>query len=141
MSKDGHAALQKAKEKKKKAKTQKEKRKLESELKQIKSGHAETTIHLSRQLEKLTGLESRVTILGHVQRGGTPSVADRLLATRLGTACAALIDGGVYGIMVATRGDATEPVLLEEIVGKRKIVPLDHPWIESARRVGTNLGD
>jgi 6-phosphofructokinase 1 len=141
MSKENAVVLMKAKEKKKAAKTQKEKRRQNSELKQIESRYADNTIHLSRQLEELTGLESRVSILGYVQRGGTPSVADRLLATRLGTACADLINKGKYGIMVASRGDATEPVPLKKIVGKRKIVPLDHPWIESARRVGTNLGD
>ena len=89
----------------------------------------------------MTGLESRVTILGHVQRGGTPSAADRLLATHLGAACARFIDEGLYGVMVAARGQGVEPVPLEDVVGKRKVVPLDHPWIESARRVGTNLGD
>ncbi len=99
------------------------------------------TMSLAKQLEKLTRLESRVTILGYLQRGGTPSAGDRLLATRLGTACAALINEGTYGVMLAARGDRTEPVALEEVVGKRKTVPLDHPWIESARRVGTCLGD
>ncbi len=99
------------------------------------------TMRLAKQLEELTQLESRVTILGYIQRGGTPSAGDRLLATRLGTACAALIKEGTYGVMLAARGDRTEPVALEEVVGKRKTVPLDHPWIESARRVGTALGD
>ena len=89
----------------------------------------------------LTGLESRVTILGYVQRGGSPSAVDRLLATRLGTACADLISEGVHGVMVASRGDKTEPVPLEKVAGKRKTVPLDHPWITSARLVGTSLGD
>ncbi|HEX7579084.1 MAG TPA: ATP-dependent 6-phosphofructokinase [Thermoanaerobaculia bacterium] len=102
------------------------------------TGHA---LSLAEQLEELTGLESRVTILGHLQRGGTPSAADRFLATRLGTACAQLIQEGHYGVMVAARGEGTEPVPLEDVVGKRKTVPLDHPWLESARAVGTNLGD
>jgi len=66
---------------------------------------------------------------------------DRLLATRLGTACADLINEGVYGVMVAARGDGTEPVPLEKVAGKRKIVPPDHPWVTSARLVGTSLGD
>jgi 6-phosphofructokinase 1 len=82
-----------------------------------------------------------VTILGYVQRGGTPSAADRLLATRLGTACAALIHERVFGVMVAARGDGAEPVPLEKVAGKLKTVPLDHPWIESARGVGTCLGE
>ena len=60
-----------------------------------------STITLSTELERLTGLESRVTILGHVQRGGTPSAADRLLATRLGTATAAAIEAGTSGVMIA----------------------------------------
>ena len=91
-------------------------------------------------MEALTGLESRVTILGYLQRGGTPSADDRMLATRLGTACAALIHEGVYGVMLAARGDKAEPVPLDQVVGKIKTVPLDHSWIESARRVGHQPG-
>ena len=82
-----------------------------------------------------------MTILGYVQRGGAPSAADRLLATRLGTVCADLIEEGVSGVMVAARGEGAEPVPLEKVAGKLKSVTLDHPWIESARRVGTCLGD
>ena len=99
------------------------------------------TLQLAHQLEERTGLESRPTILGHLQRGGIPSAADRLLATRLGTACADLIQRGVSGVMVAARGEGTEAMPLENVAGRTKLVPLDHPWIESARRVGTNLGD
>jgi len=99
------------------------------------------TMRLAQQLENLTHLESRVTILGYVQRGGTPSAADRLLATRLGTACADLIKQGKFGVMVAARGEGTEPVPLEQVAGKRKAVPRDHSWIASARHVGTCLGD
>jgi 6-phosphofructokinase 1 len=99
------------------------------------------TLMLAHQLEERTGLESRPTILGHLQRGGTPSAADRLLATRLGTACADLIQSEVSGVMVAARGEATEAMPLEDVAGRKKLVPPDHPWIESARRVGTNLGD
>ena len=99
------------------------------------------TLQLAHQLEERTGLESRPTILGHLQRGGTPSAADRLLATRLGTACADLIQSEVSGVMVAARGEGTEAMPLEDVAGRKKLVPPDHPWIESARRVGTNLGD
>jgi phosphofructokinase-like protein len=99
------------------------------------------TIHLAKRLEELTGLESRVTILGHLQRGGTPSAGDRLLATRLGTACADYIEKGTYGVMVAARGEGTEPMPLEEVAGKTKFLPLDHPWISSARHLGVSLGD
>jgi len=99
------------------------------------------SMHLARKLEDLTGLESRVTSLGHLQRGGTPSPADRLLATRLGTACAELIEDGQFGVMVAVKGERCVPVPLEKVAGSRKIVPPDHPWIESARLVGTSFGD
>jgi len=103
--------------------------------------YAGRTLRLAQQLEKLTGLEARVTILGHLQRGGTPSAADRILATRLGTAAADLIARKKYGVMVAARGEGTRPVKLEDAAGKVKTVPPDHPWILSARRVGTNFGD
>jgi ATP-dependent phosphofructokinase / diphosphate-dependent phosphofructokinase len=99
------------------------------------------TLHLAKRLEQLTSLESRVTILGYLQRGGTPSADDRILATRLGTACAAAINKGTYGVMLAAREDRAEPVALDQVVGKIKTVPLDHSWIESARLVGTSFGD
>ena len=103
--------------------------------------HQGNTLRLASQLEQLTGLESRVSILGYIQRGGTPSPIDRLLATRLGTAAADLVAAGTYGVMVAARGDATEPVPLEDVAGRRKPVPADHSWVASARNVGTCLGD
>jgi ATP-dependent phosphofructokinase / diphosphate-dependent phosphofructokinase len=99
------------------------------------------TLRLAQQLEKLTGLEARLTILGHLQRGGTPSAADRILATRLGTAAADLIAKKQYGVLVASHGEGTRALKIEECAGKVKTVPLDHPLILSARRVGTNLGD
>ncbi|MCU0521133.1 MAG: 6-phosphofructokinase [Anaerolineae bacterium] len=96
---------------------------------------------LARQLEELTRLESRVTSLGHLQRGGAPTPTDRLLATRLGTACATFIERGMYGVMVGVRGEKCVPVPLDEVAGRRKVVPLDHPWLEAARLVGTSFGD
>jgi len=103
--------------------------------------HQGNTLRLAHQLEELTKLESRVTILGHVQRGGTPCSADRILASRLGTACATLVNEKHYGVMVAAKGDGAAPVALEDVAGKRKIVPKDHSWVEAARLVGTCLGD
>ncbi|HPH95831.1 MAG TPA: ATP-dependent 6-phosphofructokinase [Anaerolineaceae bacterium] len=108
------------------------------ELQQLRTSR---TMRLASELERLTGLESRVTILGYLQRGGTPSAADRLLATRLGTAAAELIYKEKFGVMVAARGETTQPVELERVVNRRRLVPLDHSWITSARRVGTSLGD
>ena len=111
------------------------------ELAALEARHAGNTLRLAKQLEELTHLEARVTILGYVQRGGTPSAVDRLLATRLGTACAGFIKEGVFGVMVAARGDGVKVVPIEEVAGKLKTVALDHQWIETARRVGTCLGD
>lgn len=116
-------------------------KKARAELEALEAEQLTSTQKLTQQLEALTGLESRVTILGHVQRGGIPSPADRLLATRLGAACARYIHDGVFGVMVAARGNSTEAVPLEQVVGKRKTVPLDHPWIETARNLGISLGD
>ena len=101
----------------------------------------EHTFTLARELELATGLESRVSILGYVQRGGTPCAADRLLGSRIGTAAADMIAQGEFGFMVAARGDGTEPVPLTEVAGKLKLVPLDHAWVETARKLGTGLGD
>ncbi len=127
--------------KKKEARTKEEKKLAKATLAAIAEQHGQHTVELARQLEKLTGLEARVTILGYVQRGGTPSAADRLLATRLGAECADLISEGVFGMMVAARGEGAEPVPLQDVAGNRKLVPLDHPWVASAKRVGTSFGD
>jgi 6-phosphofructokinase 1 len=112
-----------------------------AELAALDAAHSGNTIRLARRLEELTGLESRVTILGYVQRGGTPSPVDRLLATRLGTAALDLIRDGTFGVMVAARADGTEPVPIERVAGKHRTVPTDHTWVLTARRVGTCLGD
>ncbi len=107
----------------------------------VEDSQREHSFKLARELEAATGLESRVTILGYVQRGGTPCAADRLLATRLGAAAADLVADRQFGVMVAARGEGTEAVPLSEVAGKVKYVPLDHDWITAARKVGTGLGD
>ncbi len=96
---------------------------------------------LAQQIEALTRLETRCTVLGHLQRGGTPTPTDRLLATQLGTRCIQAIQEGAQNVMIAVHGRRCEPVPLEEVAGKTRLVPLDHPWIRSARLVGTNFGD
>ena len=135
------AALEKMEKKKKTKKGKKDSRKSGSEPDPAESAPGGNTFKLAEKLKRITALESRVTILGYLQRGGTPSANDRILATRLGSACAAMVHKGVFGVMLAARGEKAEPVALEQVVGKLKTVPLDHPWIESARRVGTSLGD
>ncbi|MDH3303428.1 MAG: 6-phosphofructokinase, partial [Acidimicrobiia bacterium] len=112
-----------------------------TEMELLEAHRHDTTSRLSRRLEDMTGLEARVTILGHVQRGGTPSAQDRLLATRLGTAAADLAAKGTTGVMVATVNGEAVPVPLEDVAGKRAVVPGDHPWIKTARNLGIGLGD
>ena len=141
MSVDDARAFAAAEAKRERAKNLHDKKEAKNELAALEARHTGNTMRLARQLEELTHLESRVSILGYVQRGGTPSPADRLLATRLGSACADLIQENVFGVMVAARGSGTEPVPLDKVAGKRKVVPADHSWIETARRVGTCLGD
>ncbi len=117
------------------------KKRAKEKLADIETQLSRTTLQVSEALEAKTGLEARVTILGHLQRGGTPSAADRVLATCLGTACAKLLEDGVFNVMVASRGDRAEPVPLQDVVGKRKTVPLDHAWLQTARDIGISLGD
>ena len=95
---------------------------------------------IARQLQHLTGIEARVTSLGHVQRGGEPTPFDRLLCTRLGTTAGTLLAQGRYNVMVALQGDKCVPVPLEKVAGRKKIVPPDHPWVETAKLVSTCLG-
>jgi 6-phosphofructokinase len=141
MSKDDARAFAAAESKRERAKTVHDKKEAKVGTRPRSKPGTLATPAARATVEELTHLESRVTILGYVQRGGTPSPADRLLATRLGSACADLINEGVFGVMVAARGDGTEPVPLEKVAGKRKTVPPDHSWIETARHVGTSLGD
>ena len=141
LSRDYAARFREAKARRSRARTQTAIDRASRGLADLDQQHAGNTLRLAERLEKLTGLECRVTILGYVQRGGTPSAVDRLLATRLGTACADLIEERVFGVMVAARGEGAYPVPLDQVAGKRKGVPIDHPWIAAARAVGTCLGD
>jgi 6-phosphofructokinase 1 len=135
-----HAAMLAMKKRKQAAKGE-EKKKIIADLELFEAGRVGNTLRLSQELEKLTGLEARLTILGHLQRGGTPSAADRLLATRLGSACVHYFEEGLAGCMIAVRGEGSEPVPLREVIDKRTTVPLDHCWLTCARRVKTCLGD
>jgi 6-phosphofructokinase 1 len=86
-------------------------------------------------------LEIRVTVLGHIQRGGSPIAYDRILATRFGAAAARLVLHGDFGKMVALRGDQIIPVSIREAVSNMKYVDPAGPLIESARNVGISFGD
>ena len=126
---------------KKNAKDKKDKEKIKENLVAFYAQQSNRTMNLSHDLERLTGLESRVTILGYVQRGGTPSARDRLLGSELGGAVAALAAQDESGVMVSVKGQTTQPVPLKSVVNMRRMVPADHIWVETARRVGTCLGD
>ena len=123
------------------ARNSEQKRVAKTVLEKLDADHEDNIFRLSRQLHTLTGLESRVTILGYVQRGGTPSYRDRLLATRLGTACVEKIAGKKFGIMVGSDGDRVTTTPISKVAGNLKSVPPDHPLIRSARHLGTSLGD
>jgi 6-phosphofructokinase len=94
-----------------------------------------------RELQELTGIDVRMTQLGHVQRGGTPTPADRLLCTRLGAMAGELIAARQYDVMVAVRGDNCIPVPLKDVAGHVRTVPEDHPWIKTAHLLGSCMGD
>jgi 6-phosphofructokinase 1 len=141
ISQEKATIMQEAMQLKTQAINKEEKKEAKAKLEQLELEYdKDHTLEISEQLEVLTGLESRVTILGHLQRGGTPSAVDRLLATQLGTACVELINSETYGVMMAIKGTKVEAVPLEEVVGKRKIIPLDHDWVETAKNVGISLG-
>jgi phosphofructokinase-like protein len=123
------------------AKSEAEKQDASNKLQKFHNSHVGHTIKLTKQLEEFTHQESRLTILGHLQRGGTPSAADRILATRLGTSCAEVLSNKEYGVMLAIQGEKITSVPLEDVARKKKFVPVDHPLITAARRVGTRFGD
>lgn len=118
-----------------------ERQSVDAQLLKLEGERSDTTFHVSNQLKALTGLETRVTILGYLLRGGAPSGSDRILATQLGTACMNLVDQGLFGVMLALRGLHVEPVPLEQVAGRHNPVPDDHPWLVGARQVGIFMGE
>ena len=96
---------------------------------------------IAKELKEATDLEPRVTVLGYLQRGGTPVPYDRVLATELGTAAAHMLAKGDFGKMVALVNGVPTGVPLDKVAGKIKKVPTDHPLLQAAREVGTCFGD
>jgi ATP-dependent phosphofructokinase / diphosphate-dependent phosphofructokinase len=95
---------------------------------------------LAGQLEELTKIETRVTVLGHLQRGGRPSAYDRILSTRYGVAAAELIHNEQFGVMVSLQGSQIAAVPLEDAVGNLKNVPPDGELVRMAKQIGTEFG-
>lgn len=96
---------------------------------------------LGSKIEELTGIETRAVVLGHLQRGGTPTPFDRVLATRLGTKAVEMLANHTYGCMVGVKGSSLVNVPLSEVATGQRRVELTDPLLESARSVGTSFGD
>lgn len=97
--------------------------------------------YLADEIEELAGVETRATVLGHLQRGGTPTARDRILATRFGHAALKSLVDGETGNMVALSGREILNVPLSEVADRRCGVDPNGPLVETARAVGTCLGD
>jgi len=95
---------------------------------------------VAREINEETGMETRATVLGYVQRGGIPSASDRVFATSLGTATADLLAKGEYGRMVAMRDGRIDSVDLSVPAGHVRSVPRDHYMVDTAIAVGTCMG-
>ncbi len=107
----------------------------------IPEGEESPARYLARRIQEETGLETRETVLGYIQRGGSPSPMDRVLASRFGAATANLIAKSEFGRMVAQRNGEISSVKLSEVGGKTKLVSKDDPMVRQAREMGTCFGD
>lgn len=96
---------------------------------------------VAAQIEGLIGIECRVTILGHLLRGGSPSAHDRILATQYGVAAAMAANDRNFGRMVALRGGKMDSVALADVAGKQRKVSRDHPMVRAALAIGLCLGN
>ena len=96
---------------------------------------------VATQLERMTGKETRYVVLGHLQRGGTPTSFDRMLATRFGAHAMELTLQGKFGTMVAFRPPDVMEVPLERVVGRTRTIPLDFDVLRAARAMKISLGD
>ena len=96
---------------------------------------------IADQIQEKCGVEVRVAVPGHTQRGGSPCPYDRVLCTRLGSAAAKAIMDGKFGYMIAMINNKTKCVPLEDVAGKLKTVDPDSQMIQEAKRIGISFGD
>ncbi len=96
---------------------------------------------VAAEIERLTGKESRVVVLGHLQRGGSPTNMDRTICTLFGAKAVDLVAEGKFGRMVAHTGLAVESVPLEEAIGQLRTVPVEGGIVRAARSLGISMGD
>ncbi len=97
--------------------------------------------HVAKAIETYTGIETRETVLGYIQRGGSPTPMDRILATRYGAFAAECIANEDFGTMVAIKNNTLTSVPLDEVGGKLRLVEPDFPLIQKARKMGVSFGD
>lgn len=95
---------------------------------------------VAKELSELVGVEARAVVPGHIQRGGSPSAYDRVLATQFGVHAAQLIEKGEYGVSVALAGNTVTHNPLSEIAGVPKLVPPEHQMVQVARDMGISFG-
>jgi 6-phosphofructokinase 1 len=95
---------------------------------------------VAAQIEGLINIECRVTILGHLLRGGSPSAFDRILATRLGCEAVHLVARGEFNRMVSVQGNDLSSVPINQVAGKIRRVTADHQWVKAAESIGLCLG-
>ena len=98
-------------------------------------------VQVADALQHMTGKESRHVVLGHLQRGGSPTPFDKVLATRFGAKAVELVRRGVFGRMVANNPPDIVHIPLSDVVGRCKTVPLDYDLLATARALGVSLGD
>lgn len=96
--------------------------------------------YIAREIEAGTGIETRQTILGYIQRGGSPTPNDRLLATRFGAYAVDLVAKENYGRMVVKKGEKIKSIPLEDVAGKTRLVPKKHALIKKAKGLDVCLG-
>ena len=96
---------------------------------------------VAKNIEKNTGRETRVTVLGHLQRGGSPTPYDRILSTKFGAFAIELVSQGKFGRMVALKGNEIKNVRIEDAIGKQKLVKPDNQAVFAAKAVGISFGD
>ena len=117
------------------------KKELKKRQEEIAKKYPSVSYKIAEEIEAKTGMEIRVTVPGHMQRGGSPCPYDRVIATRVGAAAAELILKGEYGYMIAIKDGKTAKVPLEEVAGKLKYVDPKDPLIKEARMIGISFGD
>ena len=117
------------------------KKELKKKMEEDKKLYPSVSYKVAKEIENRTGMEIRVTVPGHTQRGGSPCPYDRVLSTRLGSAAAKLILNDEYGYMVGLVNGKTKKVPLEECAGKLKVVTPDAQEIKDAKRIGISFGD